>query len=98
MRYKHKFYCKKCLTVFLMFGSYTSTFTPNCVHCNANSSNVDNMGTVCEDVYEVSYSWEVRAYSHDEALEKAKKRGLKDWDGQGSRRMPMEQRWISMKM
>ena len=46
------------------------------------------MGTACEDVYEVKYSWEVKAYSHDEALEKAKKRGLKDWDGQGSRRMP----------
>jgi hypothetical protein len=88
MQYKHKFYCNKCLTVFLMFGSYTSTFVPNCTSCNAASNNIKSMGTQREDVYEVSYSWEVKAYSHDEAVAMARKRGLKDWDGQGSRRMP----------
>jgi len=46
------------------------------------------MGTQREDVYEVTYTWEVKAYSHDEAVALARKRGLKDWDGNGSRRKP----------
>ena len=90
MRYRHKFLCgnKKCNEVFLMFSSFSTTFTPHCVHCNEPSVNVESLGTLREDVYEVTYSWEVRAYSHDEALKKAKKRGLDSWDGQGTRRMP----------
>ena len=88
MRYKHKFFCEKCKSVFLMFGSFTSTFVPNCTYCNSSARNIKEMGTQKEDVYEIQFTWEVRAYSHDEALEKAKKRGLKDWDGQGSKRIP----------
>lgn len=88
MRYKHTFLCEDCKEIFLMFSGYDTTFTPNCVHCNAYSIKVKLVSTKREDIYEVDYTWEVRAYSHDEALEKAKKRGLKDWDGQGSRRMP----------
>ncbi len=90
MRYRHKFLCgnKKCNEIFLMFGGYNTTFTPNCIHCNEHSVNVKLIDTKREDIYEVDYTWEVRAYSHDDALKKAKKRGLSDWDGQGSRRMP----------
>jgi hypothetical protein len=71
-----------------MFSGYVTDFTPKCTQCNAGASYVSPRGRVREDVYEVTYTWEVKAYSHDEAVDMAKKRGLDDWDGQGSRRMP----------
>ncbi len=89
LNYKLKFYCHNCLTTFLMFADYdVRDFIPNCVHCKCGTEHVSAKGTVREDTYEVTYTWNVRAYSHDEARDTAVDRGFFSYDGCGSRRLP----------
>jgi DNA-directed RNA polymerase subunit RPC12/RpoP len=83
-----KYFCHNCNTTFKAVVQYPSQDLRYCPHCHSTDrKKVQHMGTLRWNKYEVTYTWDVDAFDHEEAIAKAKQRGFSDWDGQRSRRI-----------
>lgn len=81
-----KFYCHKCLTTFQIVVAHPDGFTRWCVECGTTDrKSIQYIGRATMSTYEVTYTWSVLAYNHDEAKDKAKRLGFGDAVGMGTR-------------
>lgn len=81
-----KFYCHNCNAAFQIIVPNIATFDRFCVECGClDKEKIQYKGVAIRSKYEVTYTWEVTAYSHEEAKEAAKKSGFSRATGMGTR-------------